>query len=120
MRNRKNCLAVLLMTTIVVMGCGNQQPDGADCVFDHVFKTALRIGCVLCACYECGNLYAAVPAGKGGECTADTGEKSEIQNVKTETDGPRTRRCAGLTVQDGREWVMSGMVVQEKWNASVY
>mgnify|MGYP000479588112 CR=1 FL=1 len=25
MRNRKNCLAVLLMTTIVVMGCGNQQ-----------------------------------------------------------------------------------------------
>lgn len=53
-------------------------PDGADCVFDHVFKTALRIGCVLCACYECGNLYAAVPAGKGGECTADTGEKSEI------------------------------------------
>ena len=53
-------------------------PDGADCVFDYVFKTALRIGCVLCACYECGNLYAAVPAGKGGECTADTGEKSEI------------------------------------------
>ncbi len=48
-------------------------------VFSTMFlKTALRIGCVLCACYECGNLYAAVPAGKGGECTADTGEKSEI------------------------------------------
>ena len=27
MRNRKNCLAVLLMTTIVVMGCGNQQVE---------------------------------------------------------------------------------------------
>ena len=27
MRNKKNCLAVLLMTTIVVMGCGNQQVE---------------------------------------------------------------------------------------------
>ena len=27
MRNRKNCLAVLLMTAIVITGCGNQQAE---------------------------------------------------------------------------------------------
>ncbi len=32
MRNRKNCLAVLLMTTIVVMGCGNQQVEKGESI----------------------------------------------------------------------------------------
>ena len=47
-------------------------PDGADCVFDHVLKQH-SVSDVCCALVmNAGNLYAAVPAGKGGECTADT------------------------------------------------